>query len=226
MKNLLLVVLAVGCVASSHAQLNHVNGRIGIGTKEPKDKLHVRDAGTGGFIVQNNEGAIRLQTLGNAAFITTTQDLIVFNKLIGITGGAGIAASNHTDLPIRVGGKNRFIIKTGGNVGIGTSNPAHRLDVNGDIRCESVRVVVDVPNSDHVFADDYKLLKIEEVKEFVQAKKHLPEIPSAAEFKANGYNVGEMDDLLLRKVEELTLYIIQLKEEIEALKAADAKAAE
>jgi len=59
---------------------------------------------------------------------------------------------------------------------------------------------------------------LSEVKQFILENKHLPEVPSAAEFKENGYNIGEMDDLLLRKVEELTLHIIRLEEEIKELK--------
>lgn len=76
----------------------------------------------------------------------------------------------------------------------------------------------ELPRSDYVFEEDYKLRTLEEVEQFVKTNKHLPEVPSAAEFKENGYSVGEMDDVLLRKVEELTLYMIELKKENEALK--------
>jgi len=62
------------------------------------------------------------------------------------------------------------------------------------------------------------LRPLQEVKAYVWNNKHLPEIPSAQEFKDNGYSVGTMDDLLLRKVEELTLYVIQLQEELDKLK--------
>ncbi len=85
--------------------------------------------------------------------------------------------------------------------------------VNGGILCEKVKVIVDVPNSDYVFEPEYKLMTLKDVKDFVNQNKHLPEVPSAACFKEEGYNIGEMDDLLLRKVEELTLYIIQLEEQ-------------
>ena len=65
------------------------------------------------------------------------------------------------------------------------------------------------------------LLPIKEVETFVQQNKHLPDIPSAEEFKEHGVGLGEMDDMLLRKVEELTLYVIELKKENEELKAKD-----
>ena len=104
-----------------------------------------------------------------------------------------------------------------------TSTDGHKLMVNGGILCEKLKVIGDVPNSDYVFEKNYKLKTIKEVNDFITLNKHLPEVPSAKCFKEDGYNVGEMDDLLLRKVEELTLYIIQLNKEMEELKSAMAE---
>lgn len=84
--------------------------------------------------------------------------------------------------------------------------------------CEELKVIADVPSSDYVFEKEYELKPLSEVEKFVKENKHLPEIPSAQEFKGNGYKVGEMDDMLLRKIEELTLYIIDLQKQIEELK--------
>ncbi len=75
-----------------------------------------------------------------------------------------------------------------------------------------------MPDADYVFEDEYQLPDIEEIEKFVKINKHLPDVPSANEMKENGYNVGEMDEILLKKIEELTLYIIELNEEIEKLK--------
>jgi len=101
-----------------------------------------------------------------------------------------------------------------GNVGIGTTGPDYKLDVNGKIRCEEVIVIADVPSSDYVFEKDYNLRTLTEVEEFISNNKHLPEVPSAQEFKENGYSVGDMDDILLRKIEELTLYTIAQEKEL------------
>ena len=93
-----------------------------------------------------------------------------------------------------------------------------KFQVNGKALVEGLKVTADVPQSDYVFEEDYKLRTLKEVENFVTENKHLPEVPSAAEFKENGYLIGEMDDVLLRKVEELTLYMIQANKQIEALK--------
>ncbi len=107
-----------------------------------------------------------------------------------------------------------------GAIGINTSKlDGYQLAVNGGILCESIAVQQDVPNSDYVFESDYNLRSIKEIEEFVKENKHLPEVPSAQKFKENGYKLGEMDDILLRKVEELTLYLIEQNKRIEALEA-------
>lgn len=119
-----------------------------------------------------------------------------------------------------------------GSVGIGFGttynagdyrNQGFKLAVNGGIVCEEIKVVVDVPDADFVFENDYKLMSLDKVESFVKTNKHLPDIPSAESFKENGYKVGEMDGMLLRKIEELTLYILQLKKEIDMLKSDNVK---
>ena len=72
---------------------------------------------------------------------------------------------------------------------------------------------------DYVFADDYQLMTFAELKHFIETKKHLPNIPSALEYEQNGVDLGEMNRLLLEKVEELTLYMLQLEERLKAVEA-------
>lgn len=109
-------------------------------------------------------------------------------------------------------------------VGFGTTyttgqykNQGYKLAVNGGIICEEVKVITDVPDADYVFQSDYKLSSLSEVESFIQENKHLPNIPSAEQFKTNGYKVGEMDEMLLRKVEEMTLYLIEQNKRIATL---------
>ena len=98
-----------------------------------------------------------------------------------------------------------------------TTTSTYKLAVNSGILCEELKVMADVPSSDYVFEPSYKLKPLSEVEAFVTENKHLPDVPSAKEFKENGYKIGEMDNLLLQKIEELTLYIIDLQKQIEEL---------
>ncbi|MFH6982779.1 myosin/kinesin family protein [Marinoscillum luteum] len=91
------------------------------------------------------------------------------------------------------------------------------LVVDGKIRSEEVKVEI-INGPDYVFEPDYELRTLEETKEFITENKHLPEIPSAKEMEANGVDLGDMNMRLLKKIEELTLYQIQLMEEMEGMK--------
>jgi hypothetical protein len=118
-------------------------------------------------------------------------------------------------------------------VGFGTGykkgeykNMGYKLAVNGGIICEEVKVIGDVSDADYVFEDNYNLSTLPEVETFIKENKHLPNVPSAEELKINGYKVGEMDEMLLRKIEELTLYIIELQKQIDELKSEKQKGGE
>ncbi|MEJ0055107.1 MAG: hypothetical protein WDN75_05300 [Bacteroidota bacterium] len=112
-----------------------------------------------------------------------------------------------------------LVIKGGsGFVGIGTTSPDQRLTVNGTIHATEVKVTSAVPGPDYVFEKSYNLLSLDEVKSYIDENKHLPEVPSAKEMEKNGINVSEMNMVLLKKVEELTLYIIEQKNELQILK--------
>ena len=90
------------------------------------------------------------------------------------------------------------------------------MTVNGKVRAHSVKVYTDW--ADFVFIDNYKLPSLEEVEKFIDENGHLENIPSAQEVEENGIELGEMNKLLLQKIEELTLYTIELKKEIDELK--------
>ena len=102
-------------------------------------------------------------------------------------------------------------------MGIGMANPKNKLDVNGTIRAKEVKVESEW--ADFVFKKGYNLPTLEEVEQHIEEKGTLPGVPSEKEVKANGVNLAETDVLLLQKIEELTLYIIELKQEIEDLKS-------
>ena len=140
-----------------------------------------------------------------------------------------IASDGHTEIQFKLNSSGKLItdgdIQCAGLIatnklavnGANTSN-TYKLAVNSGILCEELKVMADVPSSDFVFEANYNLKPLSEVEAFVTENKHLPDVPSAKEFKENGYKVGEMDNLLLQKIEELTLYIIDLQKQIEELK--------
>jgi hypothetical protein len=110
----------------------------------------------------------------------------------------------------------RLSINWSGDVGIGTTAQDAKLAVKGQVHAQEVKVDLSVPGPDYVFEKDYKLTSLEEIKNYIDQNKHLPEVPSAKELEKNGVLLGEMNMLLLKKIEELTLYVIELKKRDEA----------
>jgi hypothetical protein len=112
-------------------------------------------------------------------------------------------------------------LSRGGKVMIGTWNPgSYKLAVTGKIAATGeVRVFTDGTTNfpDYVFDPSYKLRSLEETEKYVKENHHLPEVPSAAEVAKEGMSLNGMSEILLKKVEELTLHIIEQNKRIEAL---------
>ncbi|GGH00535.1 tail fiber protein [Pedobacter zeae] len=102
-----------------------------------------------------------------------------------------------------------------GNVGIGTTAPTEKLTVNGKIKANEIRV--DGQGApDYVFEDSYHKLSLGEIEQYIKLNKHLPEVPSAKEFERDGMALGETNKLLLKKIEELTLHLIEKEKELKS----------
>lgn len=107
----------------------------------------------------------------------------------------------------------------GGNVGIGTTTPSEKLSVDGNITAngylyaKKIVVTKTPPFPDYVFSPGYNLMPLSEIAKFIKLNKHLPDVPSAKEVEEKGVNIGDNQALLLKKIEELTLYVIDLKKE-------------
>jgi hypothetical protein len=112
------------------------------------------------------------------------------------------------------------IISGNGHMSLGTSDVSSdfRLDVGGKIRACEVRVM-NPGWCDYVFDPEYSLMPLSELKKFLSVNRHLPEIPAEADVEANGFDLAHMNALLLKKVEELTLYVIDLNEQLEILRS-------
>jgi hypothetical protein len=197
-------------------------GNVGIGTTNPAEALDVngnpvfgtatqrlsmgsnslafnRKVATGA-IYDNTHFAYQFQHNGSTTQTSDYLALQVYNP-----GGANV-----TPFALTVNGL--------GNVGIGTNNTqGYLLAVAGSAIATSMTIKT-VPNwPDYVFKKDYQLPSLQEVKTYIDQNQHLPDMPSEQEITKDGLNVGEMNKLLTKKVEELTLYLIekdkQLKEE-------------
>ncbi|UOE40066.1 hypothetical protein MTP09_09045 [Chryseobacterium suipulveris] len=117
-----------------------------------------------------------------------------------------------------------FLQENSGKVVIGTTTipncstcSDYNLFVKKGIKTEKVKVEFANANgwADYVFENDYKLMPLEELKTFIKKNKHLPEVPTATEVVENGLELKEFNALLLKKVEELTLHLIQLNEKLQ-----------
>lgn len=104
----------------------------------------------------------------------------------------------------------RMTVFSNGSVGIGTASPGtFKLAVEGKIGARKVIVTDAINWPDYVFSDKYELMTLPDVDSYIQINGHLPEVPSAKDVATNGIDVSETQAVLLRKIEELTLYLIE-----------------
>jgi hypothetical protein len=208
--------------ASAGLFLNALSGsNVGIGTNTPAASLHIKSAMPSLQIDKSSnayEALIRFAKAGTTQFYIWTDNGDDALK-IESTGAGDTDDMPRMEFPFD--NKNIYMAESGGNVGIGTTSPDQKLTVNGTIHTKEVIVDLSVPGPDYVFEKDYNLLSLSEIEKYIVAHKHLPEVPSAKEMEENGVNLKEMNMLLLKKVEELTLYLIEMNEKINALQKRD-----
>ena len=201
-----------------------VDDRVGIGTNTPSAKLEVTgDTKIGGNLL--TVGQIRGNDLvgtGTNSWIFHTPD--DGRKNMFIAPGIGTDGSSGWDWSKSVMIDNTGEMRVQGNLGVGLAPTIaipsnYKLAVGGDIIAERVVVKLQTAWPDFVFKKSYGLRPLSEVESFINQNNHLPEVPSAEEVADKGIDVGAMNAKLLQKVEELTLYLIEMKKENEAIKA-------
>ncbi|MBK9731471.1 MAG: hypothetical protein IPO83_09295 [Chitinophagaceae bacterium] len=178
------------------------SGKVGIGTASPSVLLHLKGSngllrleGTDAYIDFNNSSTQKafIQCTGNNLKIASNSGSIIFGN--NVTG-------------------DQLFILSDGRIGMGTSTPksGYKLSVEGKVACRELKVET-ASWPDYVFENDYKLLPLHELEHFISSNNHLPGIPSAQELEADGISVGDMQNKMMQKIEELTLYVIALQKQ-------------
>lgn len=173
-------------------------------------------AGTARIVVLKSNGFVGIGATSPTARLQVDGDIVSSygtNRLRFEANSSGkyyIGHNSANPLVFQTNNTDRLTIDGTGNVGIGTSDPGgYRLAVNGDAIFTKLKVKLYSTWPDYVFHPAYKLRPIEKVETFIQQYKHLPDVRSASEIERNGLDVGENQALLLKKIEELTLYLIE-----------------
>jgi hypothetical protein len=198
-------------------------GRLGIGTTTPATALHV------------NGGAIRLTNPGGYPYGINidvdypeawAREFSITHSSTGKLFAWGVYGTGSAITYAYIGGNTSadlahaapwMTFKPDGNIGIGTTTPQAKLAVNGDVFAKKVKVT-QTGWPDYVFNKDYALPSLTDIEKYIKEHQHLPDIPAAAEIEKDGLDLGEMNKKLVQKMEEMTLYLIELKNENKELK--------
>lgn len=207
MKRFYLIILLVLSVTVIRGQNTFpATGRVGIGTTSPQSSLDIN----GNLILRDysnaphHGSAIEFTSYGDTTYpgpkirgsllfaqASNSQSQLILSSYNGLNGGY----------------KNEITIWNG-MVGIGTSTPQEALSVNGNIRSKQIKV--EIANwPDFVFDKDYKLPSLKTINKFILTFHHLPEVPGKAQILKEGLDLGEMNRILLQKIEELTIYAVK-----------------
>jgi len=200
--------------------------------------LHVTDDNNASLLFVRNDGVVKVGNLagtGNRPVYANASGELIDAGSVGSAGGwtlGGNAISTNSYF-IGTTDEQSLVFKTNqatdntkkmeifpdgkvniGKTYIGSTHTDHLLSVSGKIICNDLRVLPLSGNwPDYVFSASHKLISLEEVERYVKANHHLPGMPSAQDVEANGIEVGEMQRNILEKMEEMTLYMIDLKKE-------------
>lgn len=212
-----------------------LNGNVGIGNGTPTEKLEVsgsikQSAVTSSILKTDANGKIIAAT-GGTDYVTAGSNTV--GTIAKFTAAGTVANSALTEAAITNGTGIKLDSKSAGYLAVGDfgagtpmSIPSgYRLVVQDGIITEKVKVAVRnlTDWADYVFEPTYSLMPLNDVEKFVKENKHLPNVPSADEMVEKGVEVGQTSKMFMEKIEELTLYMIELKKEIEALKAENTR---
>lgn len=237
MKKIILILVAILTIHYANAQNTpwSTTGSIGIGTLSPSNTLDVKgviqisDASVPMSIFTELPGTFNplmdlsvnfRETNINTTYLGACTRIDARNNAVGplfqwLYRPAGAPANTGESLLMFLNSSGQLAINT-------TDTKGYQLAVNGSVISTSI-TVKQYPWSDYVFRKDYQLPLLSEVKAYVELNHHLPEIPSEKEIATNGLNLGDIDRLLTKKVEELTLYMIEKDKQVKEEKETNSK---
>jgi hypothetical protein len=212
------------------------NGNFGVNTSSPQSRFHILDqvvqaASTSrydaNFLVQGTSDSRDINEGASIGFVIPANsdgsNAWQQGRILVTPDNANNAnASGRMFLQTRYYSsgawrwRNNLVLKSEGNVGIGTTTPDEKLEVNGTIRSKEVKVEA-APWPDYVFSSNYSLISLQELQDFIDTYGHLPEVPDAETVEEEGIALGEMNALLLKKIEELTMHLIEKDQQINGL---------
>lgn len=216
------------------------NGNVGFGTSSPLHKLHVND---GALMLSGAVAGFGGPQLLFSDNVTTHPNGRWAIEYITATptrpnmGGLNFWTPFNAPGPSGTAGNYSLFLKDDGKIGMGVTDDStdgnfcatalptgYRLYVNGGILTTKVKVAnyCSASWADYVFSDQYQLLDLYEVENFIKANNHLPNIPSAEEIEKEGLDLADMQSKQMAKIEELTLYMIEMKKQIDILKTENA----
>ncbi|WP_159038540.1 hypothetical protein [Brumimicrobium mesophilum] len=212
-------------IASRFGITNSVTGR------EDTDGGVIMMAGNDLFLLNREEADLKIGVPGvDMRLSTSTQRIFVggtpslaneFARFSVETSDNGISVKTTNNskyaLRLKVAGNTSNLIE-----GYGTDNVEPNFQVSGAGTVHARRFVTTLdPFPDYVFQPDYELRTFAELRNFINTNKHLPNMPTAFEVKENGADIGEINRLLVEKIEELTLYILELEERVVEVESID-----
>lgn len=234
---LLFVATAALRCAAQNTYPYPSSGNIGLGTTSPTNLLTVSGTGMNPLIISIvtdittgsaaglaaaadttrlsilAQGSARTSTSRYGLILAGWDEIADLNQGTGMSNGLAIGVQAASPIIFATANTERMRIDGTGHVGIGTTNSLYPLAVNGTI--EAKEVIVQSGWSDYVLAPTFHLESLENVAASIRKEGHLPGVPSAKEIAEHGAKVGEIQTVLLAKIEELTLHAIEQERRID-----------